>query len=282
MNEPRYDTKPDAYLFDLPDAIYWPFKRLPESKLDVYAAACVETALKYSEDAQQIYSRVVQSWELSGCQALIGDFAQCKQNTRTYLDNRAKAVVMNEPLPSWSKSWKDVITKAEGNTDFNKLRKCAGYFIVKAFNRKIDLDNYAPKVLPGKSPNLTQAIVSHSLLDYLSEKPELRGPEVIPNSELTEFHWFCRTLASNPTTRMSRQVRRKIMRTVQRKDFNLHHYSKILDDAEKWYKSRVNPGTIENYVSELARQSIYVDRSNIETAIAPCDEATGYPRKWRK
>lgn len=99
--------------------------------------------------------------------------------------------------------------------------------------------------------------------------------------------WFCRTLSSNPTTRMSRQVRRQIVRTL-RWNFNLHHYSKLLDDAEKWYKSRVNPGTIEDYLQELAdldiegEKPIYPDRGRIENDIAPCDEAIGYPRQWRK
>ncbi len=282
LNELGYDTSRSAYLSELPDAIYWPFKRLPESKLEAYAATCVETALMFSEDARQIYTGIVQSWELLGCQALIGDFAQCKQDTRTYLCNRAKAAVENESLPRWPDSWNDVISKAEGNTDFHKLLKYVASFILGAFNRKVDMENQTPKVLPGKSPHLAQAIVFCSLLDYLSEKPELRGPRVISATELTGFHWFCRTLTNNPTTRMSRQVRRQIVRTLRKKDFPLHHYSKLLNDAEKWYKSRVNPGTIEAYLSELADCHIIIERGRIENDIAPCDEATGYPRKWRK
>ena len=34
----------------LPDAIYWPFERLSQLKLEVYVAVYMETALKYSEE----------------------------------------------------------------------------------------------------------------------------------------------------------------------------------------------------------------------------------------
>ena len=134
LNDLGYDTSRSAYLSELPDAIYWPFERLPESKLGAYAMACVETALRYSEDAWTIYAKVVQSWGLPGCQALIGDFAQCKQDTRTYLRNQANAVVRNQPLPSWPDKWKGIIAKAESNTDFHKLLKYVAYFVLIGFN----------------------------------------------------------------------------------------------------------------------------------------------------
>ena len=273
LNELGYDTSRSAYLSELPDAIYWPFKRLPESKLEAYAATCVETALMFSEDARQIYTGIVQSWELLGCQALIGDFAQCKQDTRTYLCNRAKAAVENESLPRWPDSWNDVISKAEGNTDFHKLLKYVASFILGAFNRKIDLDNHALKVLPRESPYLGKAVVFCSLLDHLSEKPEMRGPRVISDTKLTEFRWFCRTLASNPTTRMSRQVRRQIVRTLRKKDFTLHNYQTIVDGAEMWYRARV--------LCDIAREAAdyyRIDAIDLSKRIEPYDDATGWPR----
>jgi len=273
LNELGYDASRSAYLSELPDAIYWPFERLHESKLDAYAMACVETALRYSEDVRQIYAGIVQSWELPGCQAFIGDLVDCKQDTRTYLRNKAKAVISSQPLPSWPSKWNDVITKAEDNTALSTLRAYAGYLIVKAFNRKIDLDNHALKVLPRESPYLGKAVVFCSLLDYLSEKPELRGPRVISDTELTEFRWFCRTLASNPTTRMSRQVRRQIVRTLRKKDFTLHHYQTIVDGAEMWYRARV--------LCDIAREAAdyyHIDAIDLSKRIEPYDDATGWPR----
>jgi hypothetical protein len=273
----------DSQPFDLlPDAIYWPFEQLPESKLEAYALACVETALHYSEDAREAYAKVVSLWELPGCQTLIGDFNQCKQDTRNWLRDRAKATI-GEPLPTWPDSWRDIVAKAEGNTDFIKLCNYGGHFVLKAFNRKADLENGTPKVLAGKSPCLAQVIAFCSLLDYLQRRPELKGPRVISDSELVGFYLFCQTLASNPTTRFSRQVKRQTTQTLRKRGFDLHHYSKILKVADQWYQCRVNPGTIEAYLDKVAWQAEkYLDRGNVENAIAPFDEATGYPRKWRK
>ncbi len=268
----------NAQLPDLPDAIYWPFKRLPELRLEAYAEACLEIALRYSEDARAIYTRVVQSWELPGCQVLIDGFRKHKGAYRAYQRDRARAVVRNQPLPDLPDGCKDVILKAESNADASKLGKYVGYLILVGFNRRADLENKNPKVLQGRSSYLAQSIVSASLLDFLEIWPELKGPRIMPDTELAEFRWFCHTLTGRATTRPSRQIRR----TLRRHGFNLHHYQTIADGAEKWYKSRVNPGTIEAYLAELGTQGIYLDRGRIENDIAPCDEATGYPRKWRK
>ena len=276
--------KPETenYPLLLPDAIYWPFERLPESKLEAYAAACVEIALKYSEDAQTIYAGIVRSWELPGCQLLIDDFVQHKQDTRTWLCDRGEAVVRNQALPEWPDGWKHVIAKARDNTDFHKLLKYVTYFILIAFNRKVDLDNQTPKVSPGKSPYLAQAMVSRSLLGYLAEKPEMRGPGVMPDDELDELYWFSGLLAGAPTVRKEREAKHTIVQALRHEGFTLRHNTKLLDDAEKWYKSRVDPGTIEAYLNELPKEGKYGDRGRIENDIAPCDEATGYPRNWRK
>ncbi len=262
-----------SQLADLPDTIYWPFKRLPESKLETYAMACVETALRYSEDARTIYNRVVQSWELPGCQALIGDFVRSKQDTRNWQRDRARAVIRNEPLPTPPDSWEDVIVKAEGNSDFSILREYEDDFILIAFNRNTDLENRTPKVLPEKSPYLAQVISFCSLLEHLQIKPELKGPRVISDTELTEFHRFCRTLASNPTTRMSRQVKRQIVRTLRKKDLNLHHYQTIVDGSEMWYRARVLCNTARE-----AAHYYHIDAIDLSKRIEPYDDATGWPR----
>lgn len=273
MNELKFDSKPDSYLSDLPDAIYRPFKRLPESKLEAYAGACVDTALKYSEEARVIYAEILQSWELPGCQVLISDFAEHKQDTRAWLQNRAEAVIRNKPQPGRPDGWEDVIAKAEGNSDFSKLRVYAGYLILKTFNRKIDLDNHAPKVLPRKSPYLGRAIVFYSLSDYLWINPELRGPSVISDDELAQFCWFCHILGSNPTTRMGRQVRRQIVRTLRKKDFTLHHSQTMLDGAEMWYRARVLCNTARE-----AADYYHIDSVDLSKRIEPYDDATGWPR----
>jgi len=265
--------------FNLTDAIYYPFKQLPETKLATYAVACLEVALNYSEPARAAYLRVIQSWELPGCQTLINEYVRCKSDTRDYLNSQARAVVRGKSQPSYPDSWNKVVARAENNADFQQLLRYVTIFILVAFNRQSDIADSKPKVVPARSSNLVQVIVRCSLMDYLVEN-NLSGPRVILDDELAEFYWFLQILAGNP----NRQARRKISKILRSKGFELKHFSKILNDAKRWYKSRVNPGTVEEYLDKLAKEDIHadLDRGNLENAIAPYDEAMGYPRKWRR
>ncbi len=253
-------------------ANYRPFERSPEIKLETYANACLETALEYSEDARQIYILIIQSYELPCCQVLIRDLVRCKQDIRDWLRARAKVIVKDAPQPDLPDSCKDVIAKLEGNTDFHELYRLIDGLIMFGFNRKIDLDNHMPKVI--YSPYLTQAITFYSLLDYLQIRPDVgRGPRVIPDSELNEFSWFCRTLASDPTTREDRKVRRMIARTARKNGFKLHHNQTILDGAEMWYRARVLCNTARE-----AADYYHIDAIDLSKRIEPYDDATGWPR----
>ena len=91
------------------------------------------------------------------------------------------------------------------------------------------------------------------------------------------------TMLCNPSTRTERSIKSVLVKAFKHDGFVLRHDTKLLKEADKWYKCRVNPGTIEAYLDELAKVNIDadLDRGNLENAIAPCDRATGYPRKWR-
>lgn len=143
------------------------------------------------------------------------------------------------------------------------------YLILAAFNRKADLDNGTPKILPPKSPHLAQAVVFCSLIDYLQLKPKLKGARVIPDIEIKEFHWFCWSLANGATTRPGRQIRK----TIRHHGFNLQHYQTILDGAEMWYKTRVLCNTARE-----AADYYRIDPVDLSKRIEPYDDATGWPR----
>lgn len=255
----------------IPDAIYWPFERLPDSKLEAYAGACLETALKSSAEAGDIYTKIVLSCELPGCQKFIEDLAQCKQNHRAWLRNRAEAVVRNEPPPDYPNEWVEV--KHRDNADFYELNKYVADLIRVGFNRKVDLENQIPKVIPRKSPYVVRAIFSYSLSDYLKMRPELKGPRVFSDTELTEFRWFCHILTNNHTTGMGRQVKRQIVRTLHKMDFALHNYQTILNGAEMWYMARVLCDTAKE-----AADYYHIDAIDLSKRIEPYDDATGWPR----
>lgn len=282
MNQSLDNTEFNTDLPNMP-GIYWPFKYRPGSRIAAYAMACVEAVLKYSEEAKDIYKNIIQCWELPGCQSVIRESTKYNQDTETWLSSLDKAVVGDEPLTDFPNEWADVFMKTEGNTDFQKLLEHASILTVVGFNRKVDLKIRKPKILPVQAPGLGLAIVTLSLMDYLAENPEIKGPAALSDKSTIKYIQFSQRLAASPSARKERGTKHEIVQTLRRREgYSLCNFERLADDAEKWYKSRVNPGTIDSYVAELAEDGINIDRSNIENSIAPCDEATGYPRKWRK
>ncbi len=285
--EPNNERARLSYWQPWPDGKYWPFKRWPDSMLAAYAFACVETALEHAEEeVWTAYSAVVQSWELPGCQALINEMARPKEDFSTWLRSLDEVLKGDKPLLDWPTAWTDAFATARDNADFCTLWKCAGYFVLMSFNRKGDLDNRAPKIIPfapGKDPYLAMAVVVYSLMDYLAMHPEVEGPRAWSDESLTRFVRFCGdTLAGASTTRKERESGQAVRQTLRREGYKLKHDSKMRMDAEAWYKCRVSPGNIETYLNEQAEQGIDMERGRVENDIAACDEATGYPRKWRK
>lgn len=114
--------------------------------------------------------------------------------------------------------------------------------------------------------------------------PERRSGEKGLEREAVDdkHHDFDYEMPRRPSTRKERSIRSVLIKAFKHDGFALRHDAKLLQDADHWYKCRVNPGTIEAYLNELAKDGICLERGYIESAIAPCDQATGYPRKWRK
>lgn len=263
------------------NALYYPFERLPEVRLQYYAYACLETALVQSEDVRNIFELVVNSWGLPGCQPIIDEFAKHSPETRTYFGDIAKAAKNNQPMPESPRAAIEAILKYQDEDDFRRVLDYHAYLIVFGFNRKIDLENRTPKVWPSEAPYLVRAISFYSLMEHLQANPRKdKNPDHIElGKQVAEFY---QVSSANPTNREGRRLRHEVVSAARSNGFILCHNTKMLKDAEQWYKCRVNPGTIEAYLDEVAKADKYLERSNIETTIAPCDEATGYPRKWRK
>lgn len=275
----------------LPDGIYYPSGGLPGGMLITYAYACIECALDYALEYEQkdrraaqsmaAYRALVQSWDLPGCRARIAEMAEYKEDFSTWQRALNEAVKEKKPLPDWPWEWTNALVKTDYNADYHELVKHAYSFVVRAFNRKLDIENKTPKIVPQKSP-LWLLTIAYSLIVHYLPYSEVEGPAVLANQSVVEYCQFCAELAVWPSSRRKRWANTEIRRTLKREDYRLKHGSVILRGAEAWYKCRVNPGTIEAYLNELVKECKYPARANIEATIAPYDEATAYPRKWRK
>ena len=280
-----------------------PIRRLPGSELIYMADHCLQVVLDHSDEARAIFSQVVHAWELPGCYSQLFLFTKRYRNQIKHYNE----VAMN--YDARSKDLSPPVSLAEfigiGNTreytendDFHRLENCTSKLILVGFNRKVDLDNHQPKVILQEAPLLIVVIALRSIIAYLNI--DLAQYDRLRRGEDSHIHHFGPD-STKLTTRLERAERTKILQYLKREGIDLRHDKKRLKDANQWYGCRVDPGSIEIYLDELDKEAQKIDtrnftpndskkfeakyypsRSNIETAIAPYDEATGYPRKWRK
>lgn len=253
-------------------AIYHPFTRLPAIKLDYYAMACLEIVLEHSQDARSIYSEVVKSWELPGCQPVIDEFAKHTSDVRVWYSEVAEAAVKHHSMPDFPKALEDACIKYQDDTDFRKLLNYSGSLILIGFNRKNDLENQTPKVLPSRALYLARAISFYSICEYLHTNP-LKNPN--PENLVLggELYDFSQILTSNHTNREDRRLKQEIISKLRDRGFSLCHDETISAKAELWHKARV----VSNTLREAADKES-LDPIDLSKRIAICDDATGYPR----
>ncbi len=291
---------------------YW----LPESLVFAHAMACVEIVSR-SDKANAIYREIVQACGLPGCQNIFEASLPYSPNlAELFIESiranktRDKASTMRAPaqaktppnasvndqsdtrnaqsdtrndlcsdLKLWSQS--DEFKQMSEHRDYQHLVKRINEFILVGFNRKIDQDNKEWKVTPETPPYLLAVAISlRSLAEYENIQPQnLIEFKVQVDDKLYNFDY---KTPRNPSTRKERSIRSGLTKAFKHDGFVLRHDKKLRKDAGQWYKCRVNPGTIEVYLNEKSQDGIILERSNVETALAPYDEATGYPRKWRK
>ena len=266
------------------EAHHWPLESLEFA----YAVACLDIVLRRSGKARHIYNDIVRAWDLPGCHVFI-DACKDVPATKEWMSKTLEAWRKGGPSPDWPEEWFDIyFTHApayyEGephNTDWeyflNKLKE----LILVGFNRQIDQDNETWKVTQYTSIWLVTIIILRLQTEYNKEKLENlhKYCKINVNGNLYDLNAI---VTEKPTAGIQRKLYRGLTKVVKDYGFTLKHDTKLLKDAVQWYKCRVNPGSIEAYRDELAENNKYIERSNIEAAIAPYDGATGYPRQWRK
>jgi hypothetical protein len=266
-----------------PNALYYPSGDGSELQLQAYATACFNRVLMHSEEVQIIFDMMVQTWQLPGCQKLMQIYHKHLPKTREWYRNLAGSIIQNLPKPEYPAACLDDVKGALGEFESLKMAKCLKTIIILGFNRESDLENQILKVKPSTSPYLVEAVFSASIIYHLATSGvEYKRDRILTDEELGQLQRFSNQLESDPTTRTGMKAKHAIVQTLKGAGFTLCHNEKISVYAEQWYKCRVNPGTIEAYVDELAKSGIILDRGRIGNNIAICDQATGYPRKWRK
>lgn len=245
-------SKPEPSLSD-GALLRWPNEAMPFP----YALACLDIVLLRSEEACNSYREILNKLDLPGCDSLLSDMV----------------VALN--LPKYIVGLSGGIKKrSKKNPDLKEYLESISKFVKVGFNRTIDQQNERWKVEYENAPFLLGAIILKTIADYckvsLKDWNKYR-PE--SNDQL---------MTKNQTTTPKRLEKNQLVELYKKlKWVNKHRNYQLIKAADLWYECRVNPGTIELCLNANA-DKYTLERSNVETEIAPCDEATGYPRKWRK
>jgi len=227
------------------DIQHLPLKRVPESRLAYAADQCLQVILDYSEEARATFFEVVEAYLLPGCfQPMYDVFWQRRGQIRDYTAGALKYDTRNgntKPWPSLVNHLGMDMADYE-NADMRQLCNCINELISKCFNRKQDLDNECPKIVPdgvtGEPWHLINAISNRALIIALKADTarldrEVRGE----NGRII--------VAKELSTRKERRRKSELLNKARQQGLVLIHNSKLYADAVMWYRCRVNPGTIE-------------------------------------
>jgi hypothetical protein len=266
-----------------PIALYYPSQDRSDLQLQAYARACFNSVLRHSEEIPVIFDFMVQMWRLPDYQKLMRVYHKRLPETREWYRQYSQAIRQNCSRPIFPEVCIEDVKAVLRDFQPTQMVKCLDTIIKLGFNRERDLENRILKIMPETSPCLVEAIFSASIMYHLATSGmDSKQDTVLTEEELKQLRRFSSLLESDPTNRAGMKTKHAIIQTLKGTGFTLCHNEKIGEYAEQWYKSRIEPGTIEAYVDELAKSGIVLDRGRIGNNIAICDQATGYPRKWRK
>lgn len=256
----------NAMLYQDAPSLYWPLRRDVDSKLWPYAVACLEAALSLSDIVIASYSKIVEAWELPGCQNIKNTSLKHWPDTRTWLDTMTKAYANNGTLPELP-GVTETYAKYKHDADFNTLNLLVAEFVLLAFNHHQDIVEEAYKVTPGaKSIHIIEAIVTRSIIDHAGYEAAKLHRYQHPDIDhiMTAKPW--------PSTRKEREIRQQNTNTYKNEGFSLKADDTLLGLGEMFYRARVLYATLRE-----AADYYSLDPLDLSKRIRPCDDAAGYP-----
>ncbi len=266
---------------------YWSQKSLPFAR----AVACTQIVLDYGK-ADALYREAKESWGRPDCLVAMNDFLTDLLDTNTWAARVHKVKQLYDlgygGLPeSECTGWDWIAEKHKDSADFEYLIDRMADFIRVGFNRQIDQDNEALKVLaiPTEGPPwLLVAVTTFSCAEFCKVKLDTwnKCGRMEVGGKTYDMEAIMR---DKPTNRMHR----RLVEAYQKCQHVLKHDKALLKEADQWYKCRVNPGTVPLYIEELVKQYAKdakcadkgIEAANIYRQLAPYDEVTAYPRHWR-
>lgn len=259
--------------------IYSPANR----QLFTYAWYVLDEILNV-ENVLTRFNQLIELWALSGCQLVANDYME-------YLDKHQEWKTKSLATDVLKYNHTPMVTSAfqsqhENNMDFDQWTNTLIDFVLRTFNTGQNYANHTYKVSPDRqeaAPLLT-AITLRSLMSFHGFN--------IHNLEKYQYANVDAAMTSDRDTR----EKRKLTRIFNR--FKMVHSETLREHAYMWIGCRVNPGTIEAYLNQLAnvfeqvaptilhlpaeeqdkiKKKYFPDGGLVSRTIRPYDDAVGLP-----
>ena len=202
------------------------------------------------------FKQIFELLGLPGCQSLIDDWLDHLIGEKTNID------ILQDVKNN----------KYCENVDVIKYTAEIDTFILDYFNRKKDKDELRPRVTLEATPFSKGSPYLHAAIEYRTLANFYAfDPEKYIDPEADEIM----------TSSKDSRVKRKLTKFFSNKDlWKMSHKADLINTAERWYKCRVNPGTIEAYLNEESRTNYLsrIDSPQVSREIEEYDNTLGYPR----
>lgn len=237
-----------------------------------YAVALVDIVLLRSQEAAAAFNEAAKSWDLPGCQAILVEAKGNAPDTNEWAVKTVQARERGKPLPGLPGMWFDAYDRYKDNADFLVLNERVREFIRVGFNRQEDRDNDRCKVTMQGAPILYLCVIARTLLQYCKVKLEDWNKYRPDNID--------RLMKEEPGPRAERLKKKTIIQIYKSLGCQLRHDSKLLQDADHWYQSRVVYSGPEAYSRDLYKKNgVFLQPGNVGKFIRPYDSVTNYPKR---
>jgi hypothetical protein len=275
------------------------FYMLPELIPFAYCSACLKVVLKHSEEARELYEKVLECYRLPEVKqaltelqntvppgkellnSLIGELQETadreKGGSKDWVPDAAffARFLSRAKTPGADEKRQAITSEADKSYDLKYFMNTIGELIKVGFNREKDRAAGKGLITPESSPILFLTIQMRSQIESRhGELLERNGKSVLmldgKGYDLTKL------LERKPTTRGYR----KKTKAYKEAGYPQLHHDKIEREAERWYMCRVAYSGPREYCDKLLlEQGINLDPSNVGKEIQACDIFLGYPRR---
>lgn len=229
-----------------------------------YASATIEVVRLLNDEAARKYNDIVDAYKEPECREVI------EQLLSHNIKDPAGTYNLLETFRTEGRMTDSIIETMRNRMGDKKIPpialKTMEDFVLKGFNREVDMRKLLPKVKLEGSDVLFVALLTNAFTDSIDLN--------VPLYDEKRLGDILSLFGSDPKTRAERRRKAKHIAFFKKHSFGNVHKKTLMDGAVCWYKARVDPGKSVDVWTKFPQ----MNESVFSTLIKPYDDANGYPR----